>query len=604
MTIPTRPAPPPPQTISQQHQQQNISVNQNHNLAKITITLPPPPSAKNKDRQPDSLLNSVTQCYTSSSGITARENNNSKTKSITRNFPQAKTRYAPSTSWNGVPFDSSISTTNTNNRKTPPPRPPPPKLANSNENKFGSSNGLPKTSRPPQSVNVLSNLFGRRKSPSILGSSQKYPTSKGSQITNLQVSNHNHYNNALGSANNLFPDWSSNQQTFSPTLNKSPNNIDSNDVQLISFDSPPNSPTFTQKSNSDCVSVDSFSSDSNFSSPHNGNASQPESGFEDDFSTANASANSTQLTSPVDPWDIINESKNVNNINNTNFNYMHLNNMKNIDAHPIRNLHILQRKNNENNVAGAVHEKNVISSQPKFGMPTIIRPKLQKGAAPKPPGVIVNHNHMSKFISNFDNPQNLDDLQDSFEDNDPPMPTGPPPPPPSNLINSDFENAEINFDSKYDNLEIDNSHEIPYGIAMYDFNSEEVGDLNFKENDKIYLLSRLNEEWFMGKNKKGCEGIFPCNYVDVKIPLKEEKCEKLDNQKKSQFANSTSNIVKVLYTFEASYPEDLTILENQMVKILYRINEDWLFGEINNKQGQFPANFVEKIPDNLMCKMP
>lgn len=42
-----------------------------------------------------------------------------------------------------------------------------------------------------------------------------------------------------------------------------------------------------------------------------------------------------------------------------------------------------------------------------------------------------------------------------------------------------------------------------------------------------------------------------------------------------------------------------TLQENEIVNILYRINEDWLYGEVNGRQGQFPANFLEYVPDNL-----
>lgn len=39
--------------------------------------------------------------------------------------------------------------------------------------------------------------------------------------------------------------------------------------------------------------------------------------------------------------------------------------------------------------------------------------------------------------------------------------------------------------------------------------------------------------------------------------------------------------------------------ENDLVTVLYRINEDWLYGEIDGRRGQFPSNFLEYIPDNL-----
>lgn len=35
------------------------------------------------------------------------------------------------------------------------------------------------------------------------------------------------------------------------------------------------------------------------------------------------------------------------------------------------------------------------------------------------------------------------------------------------------------------------------------------------------------------------------------------------------------------------------------MSVLYRINDDWLYGEVNGRQGQFPANFLEFVPENL-----
>lgn len=37
-----------------------------------------------------------------------------------------------------------------------------------------------------------------------------------------------------------------------------------------------------------------------------------------------------------------------------------------------------------------------------------------------------------------------------------------------------------------------------------------------------------------------------------------------------------------------------------MVSILYRINGDWLYGETaDGRRGQFPANFLERVPDDI-----
>jgi hypothetical protein len=62
----------------------------------------------------------------------------------------------------------------------------------------------------------------------------------------------------------------------------------------------------------------------------------------------------------------------------------------------------------------------------------------------------------------------------------------------------------------------------------------------------------MNAEWFYGRNKRGCEGIFPINYIDVRKPLTIET-------KKCEDSNLVNNKVRVLYNFNAETVEDLTL---------------------------------------------
>ena len=43
----------------------------------------------------------------------------------------------------------------------------------------------------------------------------------------------------------------------------------------------------------------------------------------------------------------------------------------------------------------------------------------------------------------------------------------------------------------------------------------------------------------------------------------------------------------------------IALQENDEITVLYKINDDWLFGEVDGRQGQFPANFLEYLPHNL-----
>ncbi|XP_056646047.1 SH3 domain-containing protein 19-like [Diorhabda sublineata] len=137
-----------------------------------------------------------------------------------------------------------------------------------------------------------------------------------------------------------------------------------------------------------------------------------------------------------------------------------------------------------------------------------------------------------------------------------PMPSIPPPDPPKDI--------------QYD--------DIPYGIALYDFQSKEPNDLPFQVNDIILLTRKINDDWFYGKTGER-EGIFPANFIDVIVPLSE-------NDKTAM----------ALYEFQAQIDGDLSLKPGQLVNVTKKINDDWLYGESNGKFGQFPSNFVDKVP--------
>ena len=62
------------------------------------------------------------------------------------------------------------------------------------------------------------------------------------------------------------------------------------------------------------------------------------------------------------------------------------------------------------------------------------------------------------------------------------------------------------------------SSKSPHCTAIYDFEAENAGELGFKENDIIQLISRIDDNWFEG-SLKGRTGYFPVSYVEVNIPL-------------------------------------------------------------------------------------
>lgn len=97
----------------------------------------------------------------------------------------------------------------------------------------------------------------------------------------------------------------------------------------------------------------------------------------------------------------------------------------------------------------------------------------------------------------------------------------------------------------------------------------------------MYLLKPINDEWMYGRNKRGCEGIFPISYVDIQVPL----CNHVepDSGSTSRSAlikpDADSYIVRVLYNFYAETENDLPIKVFMNDSIDVKSNDDTCFIE-------------------------
>ncbi|XP_054272178.1 abl interactor 1 isoform X2 [Macrosteles quadrilineatus] len=301
---------------------------------------------------------------------------------------------------------------------------------------------------------------------------------------------------------------------------------------LIDLSSPPASPT---RSSSDGFSLNSFGSDS-----HNNANSQVESGFEDDFDSLLMSNSSTPTA--ADPWSVDTVSKRS--LNSVPFE------LSNEDP---------RSKHKAVNVTVSVSTK-----------PTIIRAKNLKPARPPPPKLLRPCSTPPSFVSAPLDPPS---------DWSPPPPNMPPPPPPPEALSGP------NLPPRPTSLGQEGEQKKkPYCIALYSYETGHPDDLSFKENDIIYLIEKINDDWLKG-TLNNSEGMFPANFVNVVVPLEEMSTRITNNYK----------YVIALYTFTPETWDDLAFEEGDTVKVLKRINDHWLYGECKGKQGQFPENYVTDV---------
>ncbi|XP_014477046.1 PREDICTED: SH3 domain-containing protein 19-like isoform X4 [Dinoponera quadriceps] len=360
-------------------------------------------------------------------------------------------------------------------------------------------------------------------------------------------------------------------------------------VSLIDL-SPPGSPTFTTRSSSDGVSVDSFGSDGN-SNPSvftsSGNTSQTESAFEDDFDFFGLSA---KRTAQNDPWQVKTAAQDP---------FGPLEDTCSNVTRTADDTCLFSLRSNANCVANQVPSIQTVSKPAMTSMPTIIRARPPKPPAPKilmkklepmaketctADYKISNNGTTSKPLTlsvnvsdgTADKPLTLDFSNMWFNawsnDDDspsPPMPTIPPPAPPADYL------AELNGD-------LGRSSDKPYGIALYDFPATHPDDLPLKEGDVVQLVRKINDDWLEGRIRNR-QGIFPFNFIDIKIPL----------------PGLPDNVVTALYTFQGESSDDLSFEEGAKITVISRISEDWLYGEYNGRKGQFPANHVNRFPRNI-----
>ncbi|XP_075786145.1 SH3 domain-containing protein 19 isoform X3 [Pelodiscus sinensis] len=174
----------------------------------------------------------------------------------------------------------------------------------------------------------------------------------------------------------------------------------------------------------------------------------------------------------------------------------------------------------------------------------------------------------------------------------------------------------------------------PHAVVLHDFPAEHTDDLDLHSGDTVYLLEKIDNEWYRGKHGN-CTGMFPANFVKVIIDVpEEENREKLlfsssctkgprcmarfeyigdqkdelsfsegvgtpqRNKKESsaclpQPDRRSGEWCEALHDFTAETNEDLSFKKGDYIRILEHVDSEWYRGRLNDSEGIFPAVFVQ-----------
>ncbi|XP_067897240.1 SH3 domain-containing protein 19 [Heterodontus francisci] len=139
---------------------------------------------------------------------------------------------------------------------------------------------------------------------------------------------------------------------------------------------------------------------------------------------------------------------------------------------------------------------------------------------------------------------------------------------------------------------------VPHAIVLHDFTADQNDELNLKSGDTVYLLEKLDKDWFSGKCK-GHTGIFPANFVKVIVDLpigdSQESSMKTVTFKSASLAKGPRCVAR--FDFEGDQADELTFFEGDVIALKEYVSEEWARGQLKGRSGIFPLNFVEIVED-------
>ncbi|XP_037545771.1 SH3 domain-containing protein 19 [Nematolebias whitei] len=135
---------------------------------------------------------------------------------------------------------------------------------------------------------------------------------------------------------------------------------------------------------------------------------------------------------------------------------------------------------------------------------------------------------------------------------------------------------------------------LPHGIAIYDFDGSDCGELSIQQNEILLLLEETNSNEFECQIGE-VRGRVHKSRMNVITPLDSAWSSHQETGATASGRDNYGLKVEALYDFLPGSPEELALREGDVVTEVEQVDNHWYRGTLNGSTGYFPINYVKVL---------
>ena len=143
-------------------------------------------------------------------------------------------------------------------------------------------------------------------------------------------------------------------------------------------------------------------------------------------------------------------------------------------------------------------------------------------------------------------------------------------------------------------------------VALYDYQASDEEELSLRKGDRVTIINNAGQWWTI-RNERGQEGLVPFNYLEEapvqasSMPAASSSRTKINQdenlyQQTNLVMQPSGKVVKAVarYKYTSRRADELGLEKGEEIIVLEKEGDGWWRGKCGNREGWFPANYVEE----------